>query len=211
MNRRGASKLAPTGGHGYSLAMFLRACIRCAWPAMLLLAVAGCATNPATPKLFVETRHENDIAFERYATYAWLDGEHGRDNPTFLAYPELPGLIGSAVDRELAAKGFEKRPPGEADFLVAMSASVQDITLISKRRYSGWSHGYDRTSPPTLDTATRLDKMAEGTLVIEVVDVASEGVVWQCQAAGVVTRREGLEHAVNSAVARMLEAFPPSS
>ena len=185
--------------------------MRGAWPAILLLAVAGCAATTAAPKLFVETRHESDIAFERYSTYAWRAEEHGRTSPVFVEYPELPGLIGAAVDRELAAKGYEKRAVGEVDFLIAMDASLQDVTVVSKNRYAGWSYGYDRTSPANLDTTTRLDKMAEGTLVLEIVDVASEGVVWQCQAAGVVTRRESLEHAVNTAVARMLQSFPPPS
>jgi len=181
------------------------------WLGVVLAAIAACAAGPTAPKLFIETRHEDDIAFERYTTYAWVADERDWVNPAFLAYPELPGLIGAAVDRELAAKGFEKRVAGDADFLVAMSASVQDVTVVSKHRYGGWSHGYDRTALPNLDTATRLDKMPEGTLILEVVDVASEGVVWQCRAAGVVTHRESLARAVNIAVARMLETFPPPS
>lgn len=181
------------------------------WLAATLLALAGCTTNSAAPKLFLETRLDDDVAFHRYATYAWTTDEREWVNPVFLQYPELPGLIGKAVDRELAAKGFEKRVVGEVDFLVAMSASVQDVTVISRHRYGGWSHGYDRTSLTSAGAATRLDKLPEGTLILEVVDVASEGVVWQCQAAGVVTRRESLERAVDTAVARMLETFPPPS
>jgi len=64
---------------------------------------------------------------------------------------------------------------------------------------------------PANNTATRLDKMSEGTLILEIIDTASEGVVWQARAAGVVTRRDNLETAVDAAVMRMLNSFPPES
>ena len=64
---------------------------------------------------------------------------------------------------------------------------------------------------PANNTATRLDKMSEGTLILKVIDTASEGVVWQARAAGVVTRRDNLETAVDAAVMRMLKSFPPES
>ena len=123
----------------------------------------------------------------------------------------LPGMIAAAVDRELADKGFELASVGRANFLVAMSASVQDVTVISKHRYQGWSHGYNRSALTNVNTATQMDKMTEGTLVLEVIDTDSEGVVWQSRAAGVVTRRDGIEQAVDRAVRRMLDAFPPDS
>jgi len=53
--------------------------------------------------------------------------------------------------------------------------------------------------------------MTEGTLILEIIDTASEGVVWQSHAAGVITRRDDIEKAVDAAVARMLEKFPPKS
>ncbi len=53
--------------------------------------------------------------------------------------------------------------------------------------------------------------MAEGTLFLDIIDVASEGVVWQGQAAGIITQRGDIEKAVDAAVARMLEKFPPES
>ena len=92
-----------------------------------------------------------------------------------------------------------------------MSASVQDVTVVSSHRYQGWAHGYSRSAVTYGNTATRLDKMSEGTLILEVIDTASEGVVWQAHAAGVVTGRDGLEKAVDAAVTRMLRTFPPES
>ncbi len=177
----------------------------------VLVAMVGCAGLASGPKLFVQTQHDDDIAFNNYARYAWVRDDAARVNPVFRQYPELPGLIGVAVDRELAAKGFEKSPAETADFLVAMSASVQDVVVISKHRYQGWSHGYNRAGLSNVNTANRMLKMAEGTLMLEIIDVASEGVVWQSRAAGVVARHEGIEKTVDAAVSRMLEKFPPQS
>jgi hypothetical protein len=179
--------------------------------AAILLAVAACAGQEYREKLFVQTQHDNDIDFGAYFTYAWVPGDNAWADSVFLNNPGLPGMVSAAVDRELTAKGFEKAPQDAANFLVAMSASVQDVTVISKHRYQGWSHGYNRSSLSNINTATQLETMAEGTLILEVIDVASEGVVWQSHAAGVITRSDNMEKAVNAAVTRMLEKFPPGS
>ena len=184
----------------------IRACL-----AAVLLAVVGCGSQEYREKLFIETQHDDDVDFGAYSNYAWVPHDKGWANPVFIENPELPGMISAAVDRQLAAKGFEKTAQGAASFLIAMSASVQDVTVISKHRYQGWSHGYNRSALSNVSTATQLEKMAEGTLILEVIDVASEGVVWQSHAAGVITRRDDMQKAVNAAVARMLEKFPPKS
>ena len=174
----------------------------------VLLVLAGCAQR-GPEKLFVQSQHDGDVDFAAYAAYAWVPDTAGWANPVFLEHPELPGMIAAAVDRRLAEKGFEKTSVDRADFLVAMSASVQDVTVISKHRYQGWSHGYNRAALGSSGTATQMAKMTEGTLILEIVDTASEGVVWQSRAAGVVTRRDDIEKAVDAAVTRMLESFPP--
>lgn len=179
--------------------------------AAVLLAVLGCAGHKTQQKLFIETQHDSDIDFGAYHTYAWVPGDAAWANPVFLKNPELPGSISTAVDAQLTAKGFEKTSADAANFLIAMSASVQDVTVISQHRYKGWSHGYNRTTLSTDNTATGLQKMSEGTLILEVIDTASEGVVWQSHAAGVITGREEMGKAVDTAVARMLEKFPPQS
>ena len=90
-----------------------------------------------------------------------------------------------------------------------MSASVQDVTVISKHRYQGWTHGYNRSALSNVNTATQLDKMAEGTLICgghrHEPTRASYGspmppgslpaaIIWQ--------------KTVDAAVARMLKTFP---
>ena len=179
--------------------------------AAVLMAVVGCAGQESREKLFVQSQHDSDIDFGAYHSYAWVPGDAAWANPVFLNNPELPGMISAAVDRTLAAKGFEKASADAADFLVAMSASVQDVTVISKHRYQGWSHGYNRWALINASTPSQLNKMTEGTLILEVIDTASEGVVWQSRAAGVITRRDELEKTVEAAVARMLQTFPPDS
>jgi hypothetical protein len=179
--------------------------------AAALVAAVGCAGPEPGAKLFIQSQHDNDIDFGAYHTYAWVSGDATWANPVFLKNPELPGIISAAVERQLADKGFEKTSARAADFLVAMSASVQDVTVISKHRYQGWSHGYNRSALDNSNTATQLEKMTEGTLILEVIDTASEGVVWQSQGAGVIARRDALEGTLEAAITRMLATFPPDS
>lgn len=177
--------------------------------AAVVLAAVGCAGQATREKLFIQTQHDSDIDFGAFHSYAWVPHDRAWANSVFLKNPELPGMIGAAVDAQLAAKGFEKTSADAANFLVAMSASVQDVTVISKHRYQGWSHGYNRAMLSTDNSATGFQKMSEGTLILEVIDTASEGVVWQSQAAGVITGRDEMDRTVHTAVARMLEKFPP--
>lgn len=179
--------------------------------AAALVAAVGCAGPEPRTKLFIQSQHDSDIDFGAYHTYAWVPGDATRANPVFLKNPELPGMISAAVERQLTNKGFEKTSAQTADFLVAMSASVQDVTVISKHRYQGWSHGYNRSALDNINTATQLDKMTEGTLILEVIDTASEGVVWQSHGAGVIARQDDLEGTVEAAISRMLESFPPDT
>jgi hypothetical protein len=191
--------------------MFVRDCTSRLLTTALLLAIVGCAGQEPREKLFIQSQHDSDVDFSAFHTYAWAPGDHAWANPVFLENPALPGLISAAVDAQLAAKGFKKTTAQAANFLVAMSVSVQDITVISKRRYQGWSHGYNRGVLGNVNTATQLEKLSQGTLVLEVIDAASEGVVWQSHAAGVITGRDDMDRAVNTAVTRMLETFPPNS
>lgn len=179
--------------------------------AAVLLAAVACAGQGSREKLFIQTRHDSDIDFGAYHTYAWVPSDSARANPVFLKNPELAAMISTAVDAQLAVKGFEKSSADAANFLVAMSASVQDVTVISKLRYRGWSHGYNRPTLSNVNTATELQKVSQGTLILEVIDTSSEGVVWQSQAAGVITQRDDMGKTVDTAVARMLETFPPDS
>lgn len=191
--------------------MCARGAIRRLLLAAALAALAGCAGQESGEKLFVRSQHDTDVDFDAYGSYAWVPDDNDWANAVFLENPELPGMVIAAVDRELAAKGFDKTSQNAADFLMAMSASVQDVTVVSKHRYKGWSHGYNRAALSNVNTTTSLDKMTEGTLILEVIDVASEGVVWQSSAAGVITRRDDIEKTVGTAVARMLKTFPPDS
>jgi hypothetical protein len=191
--------------------MFARDCMSRLLAVTLFLASAGCAGPDPREKLFIQTRHDSEVDFGAYATYAWAPNDRAWASPVFTEYPALPGMIGSAVDARLTTMGFEKTSAQAADFLVAVSANAQEVTVISKRRYRSWAHSYDRALPTNVNTATQLDRMPQDTLVLEIIDTASEGVVWHAQAAGVITGGVDMDKAVDDAVGRMLALFPPES
>lgn len=191
--------------------MLVRNCMSHLLAAVLCINATGCAGPDTREKLFVQTRHDSELNFDVYSTYAWALGERAWTGPPFIEHPALPGMIRAAVEARLAAMGFEKTSAQSADFLVAVSAAAQEVTVISKQRYHRSAHGYNRAVLTNVNTATQLAKMPQDTLVLEIIDRASEGVVWRSQAAGVITRGENVDKAVDDAVGRMLEAFPPNS
>ena len=176
---------------------------------MVAMVLAEACAPSTKEKVFVKTQHDDDVPFAAYRDYRWVPDDKSWTYPLFLRYPEIPGIIQSAVRNELAAKGFHEMDRGEVDFLVAVSVSMQDVTVVSTHRYRGWSHGYNRTRMSNYRTVSRLDKLPEGTLIMEIIDAPSERVVWQSRAAGVVHQRDAIEAIINDAVGQMLAKFPP--
>jgi hypothetical protein len=177
----------------------------------VVVVMLGCVGSAPREKLFIQNRHDADIDFRAYRTYAWSPYHDASANPVFSDNPDLAARISAAVDAQLTAKGYEKTSADTANFWMAMSARVQEVTVISKLRNQRWSHAYERSLLAGGTSATEMQKMSEGTLILEVIDTASDGIVWQSQAAGVFARGDDLALALDSAVTPMLETFPPGS
>lgn len=153
------------------------------------LGAAGCM-----PKVNVHEAPE----FEARAptSFAWVTDEliliqFGAPQP-MIRNEANERLIREAVDRELAAKGYEKTTATEADILVAFSVGV-------RVRYR--MEGVDLASGPG-ETQTK------GTLNIYALDRQVHKEVWHGDATRWLGKSEEPRDVVDRAVSRILEAFP---
>jgi hypothetical protein len=151
--------------------------------------------------------------FSGLRSFDWFPG--GRptsENPEFDS-PFLDRRIQDAVIRELGSRGFVKVEDRTPDFFVNYHVSVRQ-----KLSSSGLSVGYGvgswgshggvgvGVSTPSVRTYD------EGTLVIDVIDAASQRLVWRgtgSQAVKSSPKPEETTAAVNRAVAAILAQFPP--
>lgn len=182
----------------------------------LLLATALAACETVT-KGQVDWDREADFA--AYRSYAWIS-----DHPLIVAEgttevisPMTEGRVVAAVERELAAKGFDRvAVGGQADFVLSFTIGTREKIRVESYpdpyfRYSWnwyyphWPHWryYD------MRTVTR--SYTEGTLAIDIFDGEKKMPVWH----GWATRRvrgsdvKNPVAAINEAAAAIMANFPP--
>lgn len=146
-----------------------------------------------------------------YKTYAWLEPPKGNDPRVHNDLVET--AIISAVDTELAARGYTEVTSGPADFLIGYHLDIQgkfNVTHVND--YYGYSYGYWAPRYGAGYSQTYVDQYDEGTLLLDIVDGKSNKLVWRGTAraeldeyANPRKRRERLD----SAVQRLISDFPP--
>jgi hypothetical protein len=179
----------------------------------IALSVAIACTN-------VRTRYDFDPAvdFSAWRTYAWYPigspptGDPRRDNPL------LHRRIEAAVDRELAAKGFEKISEGDPDFFVNFHLATErrlDVRHMNGvyadgprgRQWNGAGWGGVRWSEVVVT------EYQEGTLVLDLVDEFERVLAWRGSGSRRLPRDlppDRLTRFVDEAVDEILRQFPPT-
>jgi hypothetical protein len=156
--------------------------------AALLLATNAVAQD-------VSYDYDKSADFGRMRTYAWVNGERVGDDLNHAR-------IVHAIDTQLAARGVRQANSiAEADLLVTYHAIVSREAEITGHRF-----GINRLA------SARVEEVAVGSLVVDLRDGKSGGVVWR----GVATRHldpkaspEQREKNINKAVEKMFKHYPP--
>ena len=167
--------------------------------ALAALAIAGCAT------MNVSSHIERNISFSEYLTYDWgppdnlpVGDPRLDNNPFFSDY-----LMG-AVEKKMAAKGYERAVSGQPDLLIHYHASVnQKVDVYAVDRSYGYC--YENCDPQYSD-------YEQGTLVIDLVDTKTNKVVWRGWAQdsmnGIIDHQDRLEKQVEESVTKMMMQLP---
>ena len=134
--------------------------MRIAARALLLLALAACATGPT-----VKTDFDRATDFSRYRTYAWREGVAALD-------PSVNQRVHAAVDEQLAEKGLQKvEASGSPDLLVFASASRDQERAVHPEQW-GYDLGID-------SERVEVVLIPIGTLLVDLVDAGANRLVWR--------------------------------
>ena len=143
--------------------------------------------------------------FSKYKTYAWDEGT--------LANPLIKQFIVGAVDKELAAKGFQKVQSDPDILLTTLTATMSDLTMTNP----SWAPQLNsiQTGVPASGASWPVTK---GTLVIDMSDAKTKNGIWR----GVATHTlengptgdrvrdaKQVEKPITKAVQKMFKQFPP--
>lgn len=178
----------------------------------LTLGLAGCGT----PRITTDFDHDAD--FGAIATYAWQDSDLTNVEESGLDPVVIDRTIRDAVDERLAAKGLRLvTDDAAADAWVVYHASVERKVQVStiqtpsmSRSTTRWT--YNPLPPSSYRGTGDMYEYDAGTLLLYLIDPATEKPIWRGLSEGVVSPSRSVEErqaSIDEAVAAMLAKFPP--
>jgi hypothetical protein len=166
---------------------------------LVIIAFAGCAA------MTVSSHIERTANFADFVTYDWGPPDNlPVGDPRLDNNPFFNDYLQGAIEKKLAANGYERALTGEPDLLVHYHASVnQKVDVYEVDHQYGYC--YDNCQPQIVD-------YEEGTLVVDIVDRKTGKVVWRGWAQdamnGVIDNQQRLEKQVDEGVTKMMLLLP---
>ncbi len=175
--------------------------------ALIVLSLSACSGIPTSQDF------EQGFDFSTLKTFAW---EANEDDQWGIADSNelVDRRIRSAVENTLRARQFSQADAAEADFLVLYNVVV-DQRIRSNNVSGGVSIGRStrgRHGSIGISTGSQIRTYEQGTLLIDVIDVASDKLVWRgtsSQALPDLSDPQRLTDHINATVVAILEQFPP--
>ncbi len=171
------------------------------------LIISACSGIP------VSQDFEQGFDFSGLKTFAWDANE---DNQWGVADSNelVDRRIRSAIENTLTSRQFSQVESTKADFLVLYNVQVEQ-RINSSNVSGGVSVGRSsrgRHGSIGISTGSQVRTYEQGTLLIDVIDVASDKLVWRgtsAQALPDLSDPQRLTDHINATVAAILEQFPP--
>ena len=163
-------------------------------------AAIGCAT------MNVSSHVERGLDFAQYHTYDWGPADAlPTGDPRLDKNPFFQDHVQGAVEKQLAAKGFERSTSRAPDLLIHYHASINrriDVNRVDHK----FGYCYNE------DCRAGVIEYEAGTLVLDIVDTRTNRVIWrgwaQHSVEGVLDNQDRMARKINEAVRRMLERLP---
>ena len=151
----------------------------------------------------VKTDFDHQANFSQYKTYSWQEIKP--------ANSLWDARIKSAVDAQLAAKGWTQVDNGGDVAIVAIATSHTERTL--QTFYNGMGGGWRWRGFGGMGEATTTEQdYKEGTLVVDMYDSKSKQLIWRGSSEDTVSNNaEKNEKNLDKGVAKMFKKFPPQT
>lgn len=164
----------------------------------LAVVVGGCSSISTTYDF--DTR----VDFAEFHTFDWMP-----EQPVTIPDPRREQTVRDLFVAALEARGFEKVTQ-DADFLLVMYAGAEGNIQVS-----AFGYGYGPRGTFWGPTAGFIETYAyrDGTLVLDVVNAATDELAWRGTAQGVLDASmnpQQRQKLVTQAIDKMLKNFPPT-
>ena len=177
------------------------------WVFLFTVAVTACAS----PKIGYD--YDSSANFSAYRTYEWMPGIQETTGDKRVDNSLVDSRIRTAVGSRLRAKGYTTSLNGKPDFYVAYHVGVKDMVADVTQHFSD-EHAPRLTtrSSSGAPTGGEPQPYTTGTLLIDIIDAASNKLAWRGTAAGEVDpglTSEERDERIRTIVHEMLSHFPP--
>jgi hypothetical protein len=165
--------------------------------------VVGCAT------LRVSSHTDRGLVWSKYTTYDWGQADAlPAGDPRLDKDPFFEDRVEGAIEKAMAKRGFVRSTAsGQPDLLIHYHASITERLDVDRLDRSS---GYCATAACESTVA----RYEAGTLVVDIVDAASNVLIWRGWAQGsvddVLGNRDRLSRRIDDSVSRMFESLPQS-
>jgi Domain of unknown function (DUF4136) len=165
------------------------------------LLLAGCAT------LRVSSHTDRALVWSKYTTFDWGPADAlPVGDPRLDKDPFFQDRVEGAIEKAMAAHGFARSGTSDRpDVLVHYHAHVTDRLDVDQI-----DRGYGYCS--AADCQPRVSRYEAGTLVVDIVDAASNVLIWRGWAQGsldgVLGNRDRLRRRIDESVTQMFETLP---
>jgi hypothetical protein len=168
--------------------------------AVSALGLTACAT------MTVSSHAERGLDFTPYLTYDWGPPDAlPTGDPRLDKNPFFQDHLQGAVEKQLAAKGFERSASGTPDLLIHYHASINqriDVNRIDLEY--GYCYGEN--------CQVRVVDCEAGTIVLDIVDTRTNRLIWrgwaQDSIEGTLDNQDRMAQNIDEGVRRMLRRFP---
>lgn len=169
--------------------------------AISALAATGCA---ATMTASSHVRQGIDLG--QYRTFDWGPADAlPTGDPRLDQNPFFKDHLQGAVERGLAARGFEISTSGTPDLLIHYHASITHRINVAAAD-ARYGYCYDE------DCRAWVSEYEAGTIILDIVDTRTNQVIWrgwaQASVEGVLDNPDRMQRQIEQAVTRMLERLP---
>jgi len=170
-----------------------------------VICLGGCASA-----IDVRTDYFPEAKFATYRTFSFMPERSLRVAATAPVSPLLEGRLISAATATLTSNGYRRvDDPNQADFVVSFTLGARDKIRVNSypTSYRGsWAWG----GPQLHEVDVR--NYTEGTLAIDIFDVATHQPVWFGSASKTISNadRANPTPLINEVVGAILGKFPPT-
>lgn len=178
---------------------------RCSLMAVTTVLLTACASSPNT-----FSNADPDVDFSQYESFGFFS-TLSTDNEQYQSL--VSNFLKVAVAQELDLRGLkydEEAPELRVNFYINTKDKIKTRTVPTAGAYYGYRDPFYDPWVGYGGYETRVDQYTEGTLNIDVVDVATNKLVWEGSVTGRLTEKDvrNLEQTVDEAVAAVMDNYP---